>query len=134
MSKQIPGILSFIKEVSKSNTKMQYSTMNALQGVRKQLGDVEVNELLEWISTIDPQTRHRDISRKRRENTGDWFLRTEQFLKWRDYSQGSDESFENTILGVYGIPGAGKSVIFSFIVDHIQTAFESENEYCITWL
>lgn len=38
MSKQIPGILSFIKEVSKSNTKMQYSTMNALQGVRKQLG------------------------------------------------------------------------------------------------
>lgn len=116
--------------------------------------DVEVNELLEWISTIDPQTRHRDISRKRRENTGDWFLRTEQFLKWRDYSQGSDESFENTILGVYGIPGAGKSVILyakpianivralaylttnhsSFIVDHIQTAFESENEYCITWL
>jgi hypothetical protein len=109
---------------------------------------------LEWISTIDPQTRHQDIRRNRTKDTGDWFLRTEQFIKWSDYSQGSEESFENSILGVYGIPGAGKSVILyakstakiaraiadpnsnhsSLIVDHIQNAFEFEDDFCITWL
>jgi sugar-specific transcriptional regulator TrmB len=37
MSKQIPEILSLIKEVSQSNTKMQYSTMMTLQGIQRHL-------------------------------------------------------------------------------------------------
>ncbi|KAI5810839.1 hypothetical protein BZA77DRAFT_347519 [Pyronema omphalodes] len=134
MSEQNLGVLSAIKEVSQSNTKMQHSTLITLQGIRRHLTESEVSELLEWISSIDPQIRHHDIRRSRAEGTGDWFLRTEQFMKWKDYSQGSEESFENSILGIYGIPGAGKSVIFSLIVDHIQDAFEFEDDFCLTWL
>jgi sugar-specific transcriptional regulator TrmB len=37
MSKQIPEIISLIKEVSQSNTKMQYSTMMTLQGIQRHL-------------------------------------------------------------------------------------------------
>jgi hypothetical protein len=35
--KQIQDVLSLIKEVSQSNTEMQYSTMMALQGIQKRL-------------------------------------------------------------------------------------------------
>jgi hypothetical protein len=49
-----------------------------------------------------PQTRHEDM--KRLLNTGNWFLKSEIFQKWRD-DEGSD------LLACYGIPGAEKTII-----------------------
>jgi hypothetical protein len=74
--------------------------------------DDEFEKLIEWISPLEPHKRHEDIKSKRLEKTGVWFLEVVEF-KARCDRNGSEENF-STVLGCYGIPGAGKSVLFLF--------------------
>lgn len=67
--------------------------------------DGEIDDILKWVSAIDPQTRHQDIRLKRMKGTGDWFLRTKEFQTW---SKDEAETCRSSILGCFGIPGSGK--------------------------
>lgn len=73
------------------------------------IADREVEELLRWLSPLEPQKTHQDIRSKRMKETGDWLLQTTEFLFWRD-SENESQDMHN-VLGCYGIPGAGKTVI-----------------------
>ncbi|KAI5816207.1 hypothetical protein BZA77DRAFT_344472 [Pyronema omphalodes] len=76
--------------------------------------DQEMESLLQWISPLEPQTRHQDVRSKRLANIGNWFLESEIFRNWRDDSDGVN------IFGCYGIPGAGKTFISSLVIDHLS--------------
>lgn len=67
--------------------------------------DQEMESLLLWISPLEEQRKHQKIASKRLPNTGCWFLDTKTFRTWHDEDQGP------SLLGCYGIPGAGKSII-----------------------
>ncbi|KAI5810810.1 hypothetical protein BZA77DRAFT_271005, partial [Pyronema omphalodes] len=109
------------------------ASLAATQDIKTRFKDSEIDEILQWLSPINHETRHRHIRLKRIKDTGDWFLRTDEFKNWRDHRQG-DEVVKNNILGVYGIPGAGKSVLCSMVIDHMISAFATQEDVCITWL
>jgi hypothetical protein len=46
------------------------------------------------------------------EGTGGWFLRIHAFKAWYDQNGFDEESCRNNVFVVYGIPGAGKPVIW----------------------
>ncbi|KAF8466029.1 hypothetical protein BDZ91DRAFT_641681, partial [Kalaharituber pfeilii] len=71
-------------------------------------------ELLKILSPLEPHKRHRDIKCKRVSNTGDWILDTEQFKTWK---QGIN--VESQVLSFLGMPGAGKTVLTSLVIDHL---------------
>jgi len=37
-----------------------------------------------WLSPLEPHLRHHDIRTKRVKDVGDWLLRTEEFLSWKN--------------------------------------------------
>ncbi|CCX34027.1 Similar to Ankyrin repeat domain-containing protein 50; acc. no. Q9ULJ7 [Pyronema omphalodes CBS 100304] len=82
-----------------------------------------MESLLQWISPLEPQTRHQDVRSKRLPNTGNWFLDSETFRKWRDNSE------EVNIFVCYGIPGAGKTIISSLVIDHLSSSFANKNVF-----
>ena len=45
--------------------------------------------------------------------TGDWLLELNEFKEWRDRNSG--------VLWLHGIPGAGKTVLSSTVVEHLKT-------------
>ena len=66
-------------------------------------------ELLRMLTPLDPLKRHQDVKLPRAETTGTWLLRLESFCEWRD----SNTVEENgRVFCCYGIPGAGKTVIW----------------------
>jgi hypothetical protein len=71
----------------------------------------EVMKLLRWLSPLEPEKRHHDLKARRLDNTGSWFLQLPDFELWRDDSD-SGESGYNSVLGCYGQPGAGKSILW----------------------
>ncbi|OQE02907.1 hypothetical protein PENVUL_c037G03204, partial [Penicillium vulpinum] len=73
----------------------------------------ERGEILRWVSEIDTLEQHRVTKYKRTAGTGEWVLRHQEFQSW----QSSDEP---TILWLHGIPGAGKSVLVSRVIDHLE--------------
>lgn len=63
-------------------------------------------------------TKQNDILSRRHERTGVWFLNSTEFQKW--------VAGPARMLWCPGIPGAGKTVLASLAVDHLQTIFKDE--------
>lgn len=77
---------------------------------------------------MDYNTRQIDIFARRTEGTGTWFLNTSSFITWRDTP--------GQTLYCPGIPGAGKTVLTSVIIDHLRPKLPDNNAalafiYCV---
>ncbi|KAJ7773590.1 hypothetical protein DFH07DRAFT_683650, partial [Mycena maculata] len=75
-------------------------------------------EIIDWLSPINFFQRHADISRTRQAGTGRWFLADSRFQSWE--SGGG-------ALWCRGIPGAGKTVLASLVVDHLEAQFHNKD-------
>jgi len=73
--------------------------------------DVKVSKILEWLSPMDYGGEQGDILSIRQPGTGQWLLDTQQFQLWLQKDQQS--------LFRPGIPGAGKTVLTSIVVEHL---------------
>ena len=71
--------------------------------------DDRISQLLTMLSPLEPLKRHQDVKLPRAKNTGTWLLSLESFCEWRDYNSGEEGGY---VFCCYGIPGAGKSVIW----------------------
>ncbi|KAF7370633.1 Ankyrin repeat domain containing protein [Mycena sanguinolenta] len=68
--------------------------------------------IIEWYSPLNFFVRQADIFRLHQPGTGQWFLEMDSFRKWKcEYSK---------VLWCRGIPGAGKTVLASIVVDHLR--------------
>ena len=66
--------------------------------------------ILDWLSTLDPRLRHQDIQGRRVENVGEWVVQTEEFRRWcADCERGESDS---AVLFCHGDPGVGKTYIW----------------------
>ncbi|KAJ7164796.1 hypothetical protein C8R43DRAFT_864446, partial [Mycena crocata] len=68
--------------------------------------------ILDWISPINVFLKHSDVLRTLQPGTGEWLLRTEAFTAWL-FGKGK-------VLWLPGIPGAGKTVLVSLIIEQLR--------------
>ncbi|KAJ7589321.1 hypothetical protein C8J56DRAFT_765620, partial [Mycena floridula] len=71
-------------------------------------------EFLNWISKLDFQATQKETFAKHATGTGDWFLKQQKFVDWKDG--------KTKFLWCPGIPGAGKTILSSIIVEHLRSA------------
>ncbi|KAI9783618.1 MAG: hypothetical protein M1816_001209 [Peltula sp. TS41687] len=80
--------------------------------------NMQREEALQWLETVTPSSNHNAACKKHEPGTGEWFLRSPKFDNWKDA--------HNSILWLYGIPGCGKTVLNSTIVEHMKRFCEAE--------
>ena len=69
--------------------------------------DDEGQQILRWLSPLEPQQRHQGVRADRLEGVGNWVLEISEFRKWRDAEDGCVEQ----VLFCYGNPGVGKTYV-----------------------
>ena len=69
--------------------------------------DAERQQILQWLSPLEPQQRHEGVRTDRLDSVGNWVLETDEFRKWRDMEDGCVEQ----VLFCYGNPGVGKTYL-----------------------
>ena len=69
--------------------------------------DDEGQQILRWLSPLEPQQRHQGVRTDRLDSVGSWVLETSEFRKWREAEDGSVEQ----VLFCYGNPGVGKTFV-----------------------
>jgi SpoVK/Ycf46/Vps4 family AAA+-type ATPase len=74
--------------------------------------DSQSNKINDWLSPPDPSTNLNEAKKKRHEGTGSWFLESEQFKEWK--------SGPRRCLWLHGIPGCGKTVLCSTIIEYLR--------------
>ena len=72
-----------------------------------------------WLSPIDFKYRHREILKGAQAGTRQWLFDSKKFRTWVDADRGT--------LWCPGIPGAGKTVTSSIIIDKLQSEYKNEN-------
>jgi len=71
----------------------------------------------EWLSPPDPTPFFHQASKLRHVGTGEWFLKSKRYQTWKNG--------EPSFLWLYGIPGCGKSVLATSIIEDLR---EDEHE------
>ncbi|KAL8835231.1 MAG: hypothetical protein Q9170_003393 [Blastenia crenularia] len=73
---------------------------------------------LAWLSTVSPALKLNDFQRERQPGTGTWLFDLPEFSNWLETS--------NNALWIYGIPGAGKTILSTLVVDEVLRHIRSE--------
>ncbi|KAI9764110.1 MAG: hypothetical protein M1840_008670 [Geoglossum simile] len=68
--------------------------------------------IIRWLQYTDPSTNHNAACEKREPLTGNWLLQSDNFAKWKRESK--------QFLWLHGIPGCGKTILSSTVVEHIK--------------
>ncbi|KAL8917787.1 MAG: hypothetical protein Q9172_005689 [Xanthocarpia lactea] len=76
----------------------------------QRLREKEQIRLLRWLSLVPCSAHHRSHSEKRIPGSGQWLLKHDEYLRWRNMSS-------STIFLLCGIIGCGKTTIASIVVD-----------------
>ena len=90
--------------------------------------DTKKEKILNWISLLDHRSNHRQASESKTADTGQWFLKRREFQSWLD---GADEAFRR--LWLHGIPGAGKTILISTVIDHLKSSFIRNKRYGLAY-
>lgn len=82
--------------------------------------------ILDWLTPIDYAPQQNDFIARREEGTGLWFLDSSEFQTWLET--------DKQTLFCPGIPGAGKTILTSIVVDYLQTKIQAETNIGIAYL
>jgi NACHT domain len=81
---------------------------------------LEQEKILTWIRSTDPSTNHNMACDKHEPLTGNWLLQSAEFRKW--------VKEERHFLWLHGIPGCGKTVLLSTVVEHVKSICHQKSE------
>jgi Cdc6-like AAA superfamily ATPase len=97
-----------------------------IQQVKQQQDDQDRRKILDWLTPVNYSSQQSDYIRRRQAGTGQWLLNSAEFQAWLKTSK-------QTLL-CPGIPGAGKTIIISIVVDYLCTKFQNDGSIGIAYL
>ncbi|KUJ17727.1 uncharacterized protein LY89DRAFT_60414 [Mollisia scopiformis] len=77
-------------------------------------------KVLKLLSNINSQQKHQKVRKIRHADTGNWLFATQEYRSWMD-------SKSSTAFCCYGIPGCGKTVLASSVIDSLVATAESRS-------
>jgi hypothetical protein len=105
---------------------MQDRLDSVATNVGKVLHNQEQQTILSWLTPADYSAQQNDYFGRRQEGTGEWLLESDKFQGWKNNKR--------HILFCSGIPGAGKTMITSIVVDRLFKEFGSSPGIGIAFL
>ena len=107
-------------------SQLSLSMKDDLDRLNRHKDDQERQAILDWLTPTDYALQQSDFIAKHQEGTGQWFLDSNEFQKWLN---GSAQT-----LFCPGMPGAGKTIITSIVVKHLNAKFRNNASIGIAYL
>ncbi|RFU33238.1 hypothetical protein B7463_g3094, partial [Scytalidium lignicola] len=82
--------------------------------------------VLDWITTINYAPQQTDFITRRQIGTGQWLLDSVEFQEWLNTKQRT--------LFCPGIPGAGKTILTSIVIDHLHKQIQNDPSMGISYV
>ncbi|KAK4176463.1 ankyrin repeat-containing domain protein [Triangularia setosa] len=73
----------------------------------------------EWLAPVNVATNHKAATSLRHGESGTWFLQGDEFQRWLKE--------DNSFLWLHAIPGAGKTILSSSIINYLQDNVQSQD-------
>ncbi|KAL2844564.1 ankyrin, partial [Aspergillus pseudoustus] len=99
---------------------------SSVGSMRSKLDRKEEAEILDWLTLIDYGPLQNDFGKQRQPETGQWLIETAEYQAWREMDK-------QTLL-CSGIPGAGKTIMTSLIIDDLTTQCRKNNALGLAYI
>jgi Cdc6-like AAA superfamily ATPase len=86
----------------------------------------EYETILNWLTPIDFVSQQNDFISRRQKGTGTWLLGSTEYQSWRE--------IKGQRLFCPGIPGAGKTILTSIVVEELTTLFSTDPTVGIAYI
>ncbi|KAH7194669.1 ankyrin repeat-containing domain protein [Fusarium oxysporum] len=93
--------------------------------ITERLDQQHLHEIFDWFGTSDHGSRQSSLLDQHEEETCEWFLASAEFQEWIKTKDG--------MLFCPGLPGAGKTVLVSIVIHHLQTLFDNDGNTGIAY-
>ena len=110
---------SVILALSQANISLAKETRDDVSMLKKTMKDRRLGTIIDWISPLNFRPRQQAIRGVQVPGTGAWFFKHRKFLNW--------VLGEEPVLWCPGIPGAGKTVLASTVVDKLHALHDGQN-------
>lgn len=87
---------------------------------------LESNEIFQWLSPINYGPQQSDNIKTRQSGTGQWFLHSPPYQAWVEA--------RNQTLFCPGIPGAGKTILASIVVEDLTVRFHNDDSIGVVYI
>jgi hypothetical protein len=104
-----------IRMMSDENKKQLAEIENSSQELKL---SYEQDNVIRWLQYTNPSTNHNAACGLHEPETGNWLLQSDDFTTWKRESK--------KFLWLHGIPGCGKTVLSSTVVEHVKTICEND--------
>jgi hypothetical protein len=88
--------------------------------------DQDRQKILDWLTPVDYGPQQSDYLKRQQRGTGQWLLDSAKYQTWLNIS--------NQTLFCPGIPGAGKTILTSIMVDDLITRFQNDPTVGIAYI
>ncbi|KAK4155941.1 hypothetical protein C8A00DRAFT_41494 [Chaetomidium leptoderma] len=97
-----------------------------VEAVKAHLDKKEDLEILEWLTKVNYGQQQSDYLNQRQPGTGQWLLNSDEFKTWVEG--------DRQTLFCPGIPGSGKTILTSIVIDKLTTGFNDNDNIVIAYL
>lgn len=97
-----------------------------IKTIRSNLDRKEDFEILNWLTPLEFNSQQNDYIKRRQPGTGQWLLDSVEFQNWLDMKKGT--------LFCPGIPGAGKTILTSVIIDDLCKRYQRHPDIGIAYI
>jgi hypothetical protein len=102
---------SFHAVLSADHFKFNVEVLTEMNKSTNEDAQEELRKLLAWFSPATPKSNHVTAREKHESMTGRWLLDSNSFAEWSIAGRSS--------MWIYGIPGAGKTILCSTVIDSL---------------
>lgn len=103
-------------------------TQNTVTRLAQHQDDQERQVVLDWLSPMNYATLQKDYINRREQGTGQWLLESPEFQWWITGVN------SNRTLFCPGIPGAGKTILTSIVVDELYGRYGNDSDVAIAYV
>lgn len=103
-----------------------HTTKQAVTSIYDEQTSRREREILDWLTAADYAPQQRDHLSRRYSGTNQWLLDSDEYKSW--------VSRQNQTLICPGMPGAGKTIMASVVVDDLFHRFQDDSEIGIAYI
>lgn len=103
-----------------------FAAMKGIDLLNQRQDDQDRRAVLDWLTPIDYAAQQSDFINRRQPGTGQWLLDSPEFQTWLQA--------DGRTLFCPGIPGAGKTILTSIVVDELTSRFADNDAVGIAYV
>jgi hypothetical protein len=114
-------------EIASNESKKHFVDLNRkINGLNQGQDDQQRRTILDWLTLINHTPQQHDFIGRRQAGTGKWLLKSTEFQAWLETNRQT--------MFCPGIPGAGKTILTSIVVEELNSRFCDDENVGIAYL